>query len=211
MRHLARILRPPPGFAAAWDRSLGRARRATARHRWVGHAAALLAVVCGAWVGWSALSSLDHARDAWGDTVAVVVADVALAPGDRADAATVSVRRWPVALAPADAIHEVPDAVVRQHVGPGEPIGAGDVGRGEGAVAMLDPGEAAVAVTVDESRRPTLRVGDRVGVVVGDQRVANGEVIEVDPTTVLVAVPTDAAPAIAAAGLSDEAALLLER
>ncbi len=210
MHRLPTILRPPPGAVAAWDRSAAAVRRAARHHRRLGHLAALIAVLAGAWAGWSALAEAGDARDRWGHTVPVVVADVALAPGDRADAGSVSMRAWPAALAPPSALHAIPDAVVRQRVGAGEALGSADVGSVAGTAGMLATEEVAVAIPIEQSRRPTLATGDRVGVVVGDQRTASGTVLEVDASTVVVAVPSDRAATIAAATINDSVVLLLE-
>lgn len=210
MLRLPRSLRPPPGLAASWDRAVAHARRIVHRRRWIVHAAAIAAVALGASSGWSALTALRTAREAWGPTTPVAVARTALAPGDRADAATVSVQRWPAALVPPGALRGVPDAVVRQDVGPGEVLAAADVGASPGPAGMLADGEVAAVLALDESRRPPLAVGDRVGVVVGDERVASGTVLAVDALTVVVGVPSEPAASIAAAASNDAVALLLE-
>lgn len=187
-----------------------RARSRLARRPSLGRATAAACIGLGAWSGWSVLASMADARDAWGTTVPVAVADVALAPGDHAGAATVSVRNWPVALVPPDALREVPDAIVRQRVVPGEPLSAADVGPGNGPAGLLPAGWVAVAVPLDESRRPPLATADAVGVVVGGVRLTAGAVIEASAGLVIVAVPAGDAAQVAAAALDDAVGLTLE-
>ena len=114
-----------------------RVRSRLTRRRSLGRIAAAGCVGLGVWTGWSVLASMADARDAWGTTVPVAVADVALRPGDHAGSATVSLRRWPATLVPPGALREVPDAVVRQQVEPGEPLGAADIGPAAGPAGLL--------------------------------------------------------------------------
>lgn len=187
-----------------------RARLRLARRRSLGRLAAAGCIAAGAWAGWSALASMADARDAWGSTVPVAVADVALAPGDHAGAATVSLREWPAAFVPPGALREVPDAVVRQQIEPGEPLGAADVGPADGPAGLLPEGWVAVAVPLDETRRPPLATADAVGVVVDGVRATGGAVVETSAGLVIIAVPAVDAAQVAAAALDDAVGLTLE-
>lgn len=187
-----------------------RLRLRLARRRSLGRSAAVACIAAGGWAGWSTLAAMTEQRDRWGDTVPVAVATVHLAPGDHAGAGTVTLRDWPVALAPPGSLRELPDATVRQEVAAGEPLGAADIGSGDGPAGLLPAGWVAVAVPLDDSRRPPLATADRVGVVLGDRRVTGGAVVEASPGLVVVAVPaTDAGP-VAAAALDDAVGLVLE-
>jgi hypothetical protein len=187
-----------------------RARLRLARRRSLGRIAALGCIALGAWAGATTLGAMADARDAWGTTVPVAVADVALAPGDHAGPATVSLRYWPAALVPPGALRHVPDAVVRQAVGSGEPLGAADVGPADGPAGLLPAGWVAVAVPLDESRRPPLRTADAVGVVVAGVRVTGGAIVDASPSLVIVAIPASEAGGVATAALEDVVGLTLE-
>jgi hypothetical protein len=187
-----------------------RARLRLARRRSLGRLAATGSVALGAWAGASTLGAMTDARGAWGTTVPVVVADVALAPGDHAGEATVSVRDWPAALVPPGALRAVPDAVVRQDVAAGEPLDATDIGPGAGPAGLLPEGWVAVAVPLDAARRPPLATADLVGVVVAGERIAGGAVVEASSGLVVVAVPAAEAAQVAAAALDDAVGLTLE-
>lgn len=187
-----------------------RVRSRLTRRRSLGRIAAVGCVGFGAWTGWSVLASMADARDAWGTTVPVAVADIALRPGDHAGPGTVSLQHWPATLVPPGALRELPDAVVRQAVGAGEAIGAADLGPAAGPAGLLPEGWVAVAVPLDESRRLPLATADRVGVVVGGVRVTGGAVVEASTGRVIVAVPAADAAEVAAAALDDAVGLTLE-
>lgn len=199
-----------PRSPAAVTALAARVRLRLARRRSLGRVAAVGCIALGVWTGATTLGAMADARDAWGTTVPIVVADVALAPGDHAGAATVSLRDWPAALVPLDALREVPDAVVRQRVSIGEPLSAADVGPGAGPAGLLPAGWVAVAVPLDEARRPPLGTADRVGVVVGGVRATGGAVVEASAGLVIVAVPAGDAAQVAAAALDDAVGLTLE-
>jgi SAF domain-containing protein len=199
-----------PRSPAAITALAARLRLRLARRRSLGRVAAVGCIALGVWAGATTLGSMADARDAWGTTVPIAVADVALAPGDHADATTVSLRDWPAALVPPDALRDVPDAVVRQRVAPGEPLSPADVGPAAGPAGLLPAGWVAVAVPLDEARRPPLAIADRVGVVVGGVRVTGGAVVEASAGLVIVAVPAGDAAQVAATALDDAVSLTLE-
>lgn len=203
------MLRSPRSPALFADLA-ARARSRLARRRSLGRLAAVGSVALGAWAGASTLGAMADARDAWGTTVPIVVADVALLPGDHAGEATVSLRAWPATLVPPGALREMPDAVVRQAVAVGEPLGAADIGPAEGPAGLLPAGWVAVAVPLAESRRPPLATADAVGVVVGGGRLTGGAVVETSAGLVVVAVPAAEAAQVAAAALDDAVGLTLE-
>jgi hypothetical protein len=189
---------------------VARTRLLSVRRRSLARIAAAACIVAGAWTGWSTFGSLAARRDAWGTRVPVVVADVELSPGDPADGSTMSLRSWPAALVPAGALSQVPDAVVRQRVGPGELVGALDVGTGRGPSGLVPDGWAAVAIAIEAGRRPPLAVGDDVGLIVGGARRADGVVVTIDLTAVVVALPADRAGPVAAAALDDAVGIVLD-
>jgi pilus assembly protein CpaB len=199
-----------PRSPALLNTLAARARFHLTRHRWLGRIAAAGCIGAGAWAGAAMLGAMADARDAWGTTVPVAVADVPLVPGDHAGPATVSLRDWPAALVPPGALRAVPDAVVRQAVGSGEPLGVADIGPADGPAGLLPEGWVAVAVPLDESRRPPLAIADRVGVVVDGVRVTGGAVVQASPGLVIVAVPATDAARVATAALDDAVSLTLE-
>jgi hypothetical protein len=199
-----------PAAQAQLLAAAARLRLRLARRRSLGRVAAAACIGAGAWAGATTLAAMADARDAWGTTVPVAVADVALSPGDHAGADTVSLRDWPAALVPPGALRTMPDAVVRQRVEPGEALSPADVGPATGAAGLLADGWVAVAVPLDESRRPPLATADRIGVVVDGVRATGGAVVEAAPGLVIVAVPEPEAAPVAAAALHDAVSLILE-
>jgi hypothetical protein len=185
-----------------------RIRRLVARHpsvRW--SLVTTLAVAAGALV-WDAGADVDDARAAWGRTRTVLVAVEPIAPGDRLHDA-VERRQVPEPVVADDAPdHLDADAVARQHVGAGEIIGAADVAPGVGRTALLQHGDAAVAIA--EAVPSGARPGERVEVVVGGVVIAgDATVLAVEADTVLVAVAVGDAPEVAAATLDGSAALVV--
>ena len=104
----------------------------------------------------------------------------------------------------------MPDAVVRQHVGVGEVLGAADVGPSPGPAGLVPDGWAAVAVPLEEGLRPPLAIGDLVGVVVGGVRECGGSILDVSAMTVIVAVDGAHAALVATAALDGLVSLVLE-
>jgi len=99
---------------------------------------------------------------------------------------------------------------VTQRVRAGEVLGAADLGVAPGPPGMLPAGWVAVAVPLDESRRPPLATADRVGVVVAGAPAVHGAVVEAGPGLVVVAVPATDAAGIVVAALDGAIGLTLE-
>lgn len=187
---------------------VARVRHVLARRPWLYWLAVLLVAAVAATVAAGAGAAVDDARRAWGETRTVVVARVDLAPGDPLAGATTT-RSVPVPLIPTSAAGEVPaGAVARQRVAAGEIVVAVDVAASGSPQAMIPTGWSAVAVA--EAVPTGALVGDRVAAVAdGVVLVADGLVIGRAGDAVLVAVPEDDAPALAAASAAGVAALVL--
>jgi hypothetical protein len=188
---------------------LARLRRVLARRPWLYWAAVLLLAVAVGTVIASMAASVDAARRAWGDTRPVLVATVALAPGDALAGAT-EVREHPGPMTPEAALDAAPEgAVARQHIAVGEVLVAADVAPTAAPQSLIPAGWSAVAVT--EPVPTGAMVGDRVGAVAaGVVLTSDGLVVGRATDAVLVAVPDDAAPAVAMAASSGTLALLLQ-
>lgn len=177
--------------------------------RRTGRAALVLTVVV---TCWSLSSAVDAERRRWGDTVPVLVATVALQPGDTVDA--VRVAQWPVALAPPGALAgsaaDLGEAtVMTRSVGVGEVLVADDVGRRAGVAGLIPDGWSAVPVPAGPDQRTLVSVGDSVTVVVGARTLATGAVVAVGDESVTVAVPDRAAASLVDGVLQGTAALAL--
>lgn len=151
------------------------------------------------------LANLVSASEALGRTVRVAVAVAPLAPGDSVATATVVLRSLPAAAVPSTALTVVPvDAVLRQHVAPGEVLTAADLAS-EGA--NLPDGWRTVAIA-GRGAFPPLEPGALVDVIAGSAVLAAGAVvIDVTEGGIVVAVPAESAPAVATAAAAGEATL----
>jgi hypothetical protein len=172
-----------------------------ARHPWTYWL--VIAVVAGA-VGLGveqALAGVDAARRSWGEHHTVWMASTAIEPGQP----IVATRRdVPHVVVPVGAVDEAPThAVARQHVGPGEIITDIDVASG-GTSGLIPTGWVAFAVPASVDHFAT---GDHVSVYSGDQLVAAGLVVDTGESELMVAIPADAAPALAAGLLADAVTL----
>jgi hypothetical protein len=188
---------------------LARARHVLARRPWLYWLAVALVAVGAAVAAARGAATVDAARRSWGSTREVVVATADLAPGD-ALAGHVEVRERPAPMVPADALSDLDGAArARQHVVAGEILVAPDVAATDAPQDLIPAGWAAVAV--GEAVPTGVAVGDRVAVASGGARLADdGVVVGRSGEAVLVAVPADAAPAVAAASATGDVALLLQ-
>ena len=160
-----------------------------------------------------------EAEAAFGQTRPVVVVTRAVAAGATVTGADVEVRRWPRALAVADALTRPPAGrTALVPLVPGEPLLAARVSGapGQGPAALLGPDERAVVVPVVVPGLP-LDAGDGVDVLAGgavgggpagdlpvggdgpDVVAEGATVLRAGREAVVVAVPADDAAAIAAA------------
>lgn len=163
----------------------------------------------------SLVGRAEAARQAWGETAAVVVATRDLAPGDRLDAGALALERRPLAMVPASALTALPErrvaaaAVVEGEVVVAERLAGEGV---DGAAALLPPGTRAMAIPADPSLTPPVEVGDRVDLVValaappdggggqpGFTLVGEAVVVAVTDAAVSVAVPRDDTSRVAVA------------
>jgi hypothetical protein len=185
-----------------------RIRRLAARHPWVRWSVVIALATAAAGLVLRAGDRVEQARDSWGRTRDVLVAVEPIAPGDVVHDA-VEVRRLPEPLVAATALGNVdPGVVARQHVGVGEIVGAADVAPGVGRTALLDEGQAAVAV--GEVTPSGARPGERVQVVATGTVIASrGRVLAADGGVVLVAVDVADAAIVAAAALDGTAAIVV--
>jgi hypothetical protein len=186
---------------------LARVRGRLARTPWLYWAAVgVLALAAGVAVS-RAASGVEDARAAWGRPRSVLVATVALAPGDPLVAA-VAVRELPEPMVPTDALVASPDgAVARQAIAQGEVVVAHDVAA-TGPLALIPDGWLAVPVAEAVPSGAVTGTAVRVaagGVVLADQAT----VIGVRDAVTLVAVASEDAPMVAQAAASGEAMLLL--
>jgi hypothetical protein len=178
---------------------LARARLLLARHRWIRWAVvALLAGGAGVSV-LAATSRVDAARRQWGEGRDVWVATADLLPGDRVLAER---RTAPLAVVPPDALASIPaGALAHQHVGRGEMITTADVARAD----WVPPGEVALSIPLDAA--PALAPGAEVRVFAAGAALADGRVVAVSESAVVVAVPERVAPAVSAAAAARTAAV----
>jgi hypothetical protein len=150
-----------------------------------------------------ALADVEAARRSWGEAQTVWMASAVIEPGQPISA---NGRSVPRALVPAGAVDSPPDgSIARQRVGPGEIVVDSDI-FAEGSVGLIPDGWVAFAVTAPVVH---FAVGAHVNVYSGDRFVAAGLTIDVGESDLMVAIPADAAPAMAAAVLADTATLAL--
>lgn len=153
------------------------------------------------------MAALADAREAWGDTVPVLVARRPLAPGDPL-AGNVDEVRWPAALVPSGRAAGVPaGAVARRRVSAGFPLAGADVAARPAPLGLVPDGWLAAPLV--ESPRSGADVGDRVRVVADGVAVApEALVVGFVGDATLVATPADAAPLVALADASGQVTLL---
>jgi hypothetical protein len=150
-----------------------------------------------------ALAGVDAQRRSWGQQATVWVASAAIEPGQPIHSDR---RQVPRALVPPGAVEVAPDDVVaRQRIGSGEIINEVDVAT-PGPAGLIPDGWAAFAVPAPVEH---LTGGDHVRVYAVDQFVAVGVVVEVSDSESMVAIPVEAAPAMATALLADTVTIAL--
>jgi hypothetical protein len=187
-------------------------RRALARHRWVPWAAVAVCAAVTAAVVATTLRGLDDERARWGTAVDVWVAAAPVAPGG---VVTAQRTAQPVPVVPPAAVDRDPSgSVARQHIGAGEVIVTSDVSAPDDVFAVAAADHWVLALSdplLAAALGTTSPVGRRAAVVADGVTITeSGRLVEVlDDGTVLLAVPPDAAPAVAAAARAGQAALAL--
>jgi hypothetical protein len=190
-------------------RMMPAARRLLVRRPWIYWLLVAASAVATAATVLDRVERIDVARDQWGSTQRVLVADRDIAPGETL---VVTPRDLPAALVPVTALDIVGTgaAVARQHIAAGEIITRVDVGRADGSGPLALVPDGWLAVPLVESPVSGAAIGDRVqlagdGIVIADAAIVVGYHDDVT----LVAVPADLAPMIPAAAESGGIALLL--
>jgi hypothetical protein len=172
-----------------------------ARHPW---AYWVVVVVLAGAVGLGvarSLADVDAARRSWGTQQPVWIATSAIEPGQMI---TAEHREVPSAVVPPGAVDAAPDgSVARQHIGPGEIVTNSDV-TAAGTAALVPDGWVAFAVPASVEH---FAIGDHLRVYSADQLVAAGLVVDDGDSALMVAIPSDAAPAMATALLADAVTL----
>ena len=150
-----------------------------------------------------AVEGVDAARRSWGRQQTVWVASAPIEPGKPMLAAP---RPMPSAVVPADAVVADPGgALARQRVGPGEIITNADI-NARGTAGLVPEGWVAFALPPAVGQ---FGVGDHLNVYAAGQLAAAGLVVGDTDAALMVAVPADAAAAIATALLGDAVTLAL--
>jgi Flp pilus assembly protein CpaB len=196
-RALSAVSRPPV-----------RASAILARRRWptIAAAATAAAVLGSATV--SSLRAVDAERARWGETAPAVRVRHDLAVGDAIGPDDVEWVSWPRAVLPVGALDEPPiGALARRPVGEGEVLTHADV-TATGPLSLVPTGWRAVVVRRDTLTGLPVGPGDRLEVVAAGRVLAPGVLVAVGDGAALVAVPAEAAPAVADAGLLGDAALV---
>lgn len=203
-------------------RWLARLRLVNARRPWVRWClVGALALTVAAGVT-QRVTDLDDRRRAWGEVVPVVVAARDLAPGDVVSDTDVTIDDRPVAVIPAGSLHDLSalgtGTRTWQWVAAGEVLVAHDLAGVASSAERLPPRTRGVVVA---SGGLPVAVGDVLEIVMDGERLTTASVVELlpvasgfgtrDPSSVpvLVAVPTAAAPMVAAAVAEGRATVVL--
>jgi SAF domain-containing protein len=180
---------------------LARVRLVVARHPWTYWLVVALVAGAAGFGVMGAMARVDAARRSWGDSTTVWVASIPIEPGEPINADR---REVPRAVVPDAAIGEPPSgAVARQRIGPGEIITDSDIAAG-GRASLVPAGWVAFAVPASVEHFAT---GDHLNVYSGNQLVASGLVVDHGESELMVAIPAEAAPALATALLTDAVTL----
>jgi hypothetical protein len=183
--------------------ALARIRLGLARHPWAYWLVVSIVATTVAVSASRALAGIDEARRSWGEQDAVWVASAEIEPGQPIHA---DHRQVPSALVPESAVTVAPlDAVARQHIVRGAIITEVDVAA-PGPAGLIPEGWVALAVPAVIGHFAT---GDHVRVYARDQFVASGVVVDRGDSEMTVAIPVDAAPAMAAALLDNTVTIAL--
>jgi Flp pilus assembly protein CpaB len=178
----------------------------------------LLAVVAGGLAA-SAVARAEHAAQGYGEVVEVPVVVRLVPAGSVVAGDDVERRPLPRALVPGGVAEEAVGRVAADALRPGEVVLEARLGgSGSGPAALLQPGERALVVPIDE-RSPALSVGDHIDVLAPDdsaapsspaRRVArSARVIAVGDVQVTIALPLADLGGVARAVLDGAVALAL--
>ena len=178
---------------------LPRLRVAFGRRPWL-HPALVGAAALLVWWQAAALHTAgSRARDAWGETRQVWVADAMAAPGAVVHAHR---DRYPRALVPADSVVALsPAAIAGRDITKGAVLVAADL-----ADDLRTPADW-VVFAVPPDGAPAVRFADRLTVFGGGHRVCDGIARTVTTDRVEVAVPPDCAAAVSAELIADQVVL----
>ena len=169
---------------------LPRVRLMLARKPWLYW---LMVGVCAAavWLGFSAAEArTEAARNAWGKTRRVLVADHYVATGQPM---TATARDYPEAMLPAGALSSLPiGAIAANEVSAGEVVVTHDIL----FVQALPAGSVVLALSATDA--PELVMGDDVSIFGSGQRWCDGVVAAATSDRLEVAVPADCAAAVSA-------------
>jgi hypothetical protein len=156
-----------------------------------------------------AANGVEAARESWGTTRHVYVAERAVEPGT-ALGDSAETRLLPAPMIPADAVTELAtDAIARQRIAAGEVIVTHDVAPHAAPQSLIPQHWLAVAIA--EPVATGARVGDGVTVTAGGVVIAaEGVVVGHAGEALLVAVPADEAPHVAHAASTGDVGVLLK-
>ncbi len=197
VRALLASLRRPVGATAS-----------LARRRWLTASVALAAAVTLGGTTMSSLRAVEAERARWGDTAPAVRARHDLGVGDVIGPDDVEQVTWPVAVLPADVLDQPPiGAIARRPIDEGAVLTDDDVSLA-GPLAVVPAGWRAVTVRRDVLTGLPVAPGDRLEVVAAGRVLAPGVLVALVDGGALVAVPAEAAPAVADAALLGDAAVV---
>ncbi len=182
-----------------------RARLALARRPWIYWAVVAVIAILVAFAVNGRLADVDAARNEWGATRTVVVADRQIEPGDPVGGRLVDL---PIAALPDDALTDIPPgARARQRAAEGEVLTILDVASSPGPAALAEPGTVVVGLTDPMSRGVSVALQVQVaadGLILTDAAT----VVDVVDDVIFVAVRPDDAPSVAAAAQQGIASLI---
>ncbi len=178
------------------SQALARARIFSARHGWLRWSFVALLTVTAGFATHRQLSLVDAERNAWGQTVDVLVATDDLTPDG---VIAVEVMQVPLAMVPPAALSTLPDGVrLRQRVSAGEIVTDADITPSPGPAAAAEQGTAVVPIVDPLAQGLVAGLAVRVsseGIVLAEQATVVGVVDDI----AFVAVPEGDAPMVAAA------------
>jgi len=187
-----------------------RLRSVVVRHR-VGARGLWLAVAVLLFVTWAnATRAATLAKDQWGATDVVVVADRALAVGDPLTPASIRLGARPAVMVPSDAVLEPPlDGTLATSLQPGEILTARHLAATRAQSLTLRSTDRAIGVPIDAST-PPLSAGDLVDLLLIDVGSASGQRAEVSEAVVLAVGETSATVSVAESDVDAIASVLVD-